>query len=103
MATASVSPAGTSRWPLKSLPQATTRPSARKARLCQAPAATATTLEASEGKLIWPNELSPHAATWTTASVALELSAEPRVLLTSTEYDPLFVWQIGRASCRERV
>src|SRR5438094_8579416 len=91
MATASFKLGGTSHWPLELLPQATTRPLSSRARLCQAPAAMATALVRSGGTLICPQELSPHAPACTTASSASELRAEPKELVTLTEYWPLLV------------
>ncbi len=58
-----VTPDGTVRMAASLPPHATTEPSARSARLCVAPAATATTFDRPVGTLVWPWALSPHAVT----------------------------------------
>src|SRR5436189_248674 len=63
MATILVSPVGRLVWPKLLSPQAATVPSSRRARLCQAPAAIATTFETWGGTTICRKESFPTAAT----------------------------------------
>src|SRR5437660_11151302 len=67
-------------------PQTATVPSVRSATLCDPPAATAVTLVALGGTLVWPERLSPQATTPPSSSSAS--TCPPPALITFTSVRP---------------
>src|SRR5438309_883865 len=72
-------------------PHATTVPSSRKARLCKAPAATATTFVKPAGTVVWP-PLYPHATTVPSARKARLLTAPPAMATAFVKPAGTSVW-----------
>src|SRR2546423_1391410 len=91
MATMSLKVSGRAHWPSELSPQDSTIPSARKDKLCHAPAAMATRFESAAGKSVCPQELSPQAPRIMMDNEASALTAVPTALLIVTAYRPLFM------------